>query len=179
MGLFSRHRSILHVSAVKSALLRTSFSQFENHLKKLSIHCNILLVLNTYTQQWNKHIMACWSLRLIQITLEICEAIWFWCRVISQQLTLLYGVPSVKLFHEQRWILYVICRYSFILYPKMFMLQLIHNMGKNCTLCAYFCCVQSYMLYWQFNSFMSKIIYVAFRHCEYVVCKDSPFTLGY
>ena len=56
VALLSRHRSIS--SAVMSALLWTSFSQFESHPKKLSIHCNktykflrnhseILLILNT------------------------------------------------------------------------------------------------------------------------------------
>ena len=33
-----------------------------------------------------------------------------------------YGVPSVNLFHGQKWILYVICQYSFKLHPKMFAL---------------------------------------------------------
>ena len=32
------------------------------------------------------------------------------------------GVPSVKLFHEQKWILYVIFQCSFMLHPKMFAL---------------------------------------------------------
>ena len=36
--------------------------------------------------------------------------------------TIQYGVPSVKLFRGHKWILYVICRYSFILHLKMFAL---------------------------------------------------------
>ena len=59
------------------------------------------------------------------------------------------------------------------------MLQLIHDMGKNSTLCANFCCVQFDMLYWLFHSFMPKSIYVAFRRCKYVICADSPLTLGH
>ena len=33
-----------------------------------------------------------------------------------------YGVPTVKLFYGQNWILHVRCRYLFMLHPKMFAL---------------------------------------------------------
>ena len=36
----------------------------------------------------------------------------------AQHCSILWSAISVKLFHGQRWILYVICRYSFMLHPK-------------------------------------------------------------
>ena len=80
--------------------------------------------------------------------------------------TAIYGVPPVKVFYGQKWILCVICRYSFKLHLKMFapcpklstiwailpiiylfqycyvqidVWQSIHNMRKISTLSVKFC----------------------------------------
>ena len=49
------------------------------------------------------------------------------------------------------------------------MLQFIHNMGKNSTLCVNFCCIYFAQLYLQNHAFILKSIYVAWT--------DSPFDL--
>ena len=56
-----------------------------------------------------------------------------------------YGVPFLKVFYVQMWILYVICQYSFMLHPKMY--GPCPNPSTICEFLHVMCLLMCHMLY--------------------------------